>query len=151
MNPLLIAVLAGSRFSSINLAGEVISEVSASSPREAGIRVNVDGTIDKRIQSTSYSQIDASTDWVIPNGAASTDYEFRVTNVVWNSGASFNIIDASPEDVWINLTGGALEWSVIDATPGGTGTMDVDFDLQVRKGSGPVLSTGAYTLIAQYT
>jgi hypothetical protein len=135
----------------VTLSGEVQNEVSAFSPREVGIRVNTDGTIDKRTSSTTYTQIDSGTDWIIPNIDASTDYEFRVTNVVWTSGSSFNIIDASPEDVWIDLTGGALEWSAIDPTPGSGGKIDVTFDLEVRKGSGSTLDTAVFDLTANYT
>lgn len=45
----------------------------------AGIRINTDGTIDKLVDGV-YTQIDAATDWVIPNSGDKTNVRFRCTN-----------------------------------------------------------------------
>ena len=50
-----------SGYGSINLAGTSVSHAV-----KAGIRINTDGTIDKR-EGASYTQLAANTDWIIPN------------------------------------------------------------------------------------
>ena len=45
----------------------------------AGIRVNADGTIDKRIGAV-YTQIDSATDWGVPNGGITGNEEFFCTD-----------------------------------------------------------------------
>lgn len=49
----------------------------------AGVRVNTDGTIDKitgNASSPTYTQIDALTDYVIPNGSVTGNERFRCTD-----------------------------------------------------------------------
>lgn len=85
MHPLVLAAMTGApNLEVVTLSGEPIIFDADSDPvgpweSISGIRVNTDGTIDKyRLNTGGYSQIDASTDWIIPNGAASSLYEFRL-------------------------------------------------------------------------
>lgn len=123
----------------VTLSGEGIVHTNLGGVATAGLRVNTDGTLDKRV-GTSYFQIDSATDWIIPNNAAETDYEFRVTSV---TGDGFSSSPGS-DGTWFDLTGGALEWAQV--TNGQDET--TNFVLEVRKNGGATLDTGNYSLSA---
>lgn len=132
----------------LQLSDEVVNVSTSSENAIAGIRVNTDGTIDKR-ELGIYTQIDSATDWIIPNGAASSSYEFRITSVTFNIGSVF-FIQAAAANTWINMAA-AREWTVQDANPFGDGEVDVDFLLEVRLGSsGSAITNGSYTLKVNY-
>ena len=109
-----------------------------------GVRFNTDGTVDKRI--ATYTQIDVSTDWIIPNTAASGSYEVMTDN--WadtgGSGGGFNAA-AAAEGVWIALTANR-EWNV--QAVGGTGadSSKMTFDAHIRFNGGATLSSGTYSI-----
>jgi hypothetical protein len=132
----------------VNLSGEAtVTDASVSRACTAGIRVNSDGTIDKLINAT-YTQISAATDWIIPNGAASSDYDVRITGVTFNTGTVWDS-EASPEDVWINLGSDRL-WSVDDDSSTAVDNHDVSFTIEIRGPGGTTLSSGAYRIEALY-
>ena len=122
---------------------------SGSAGLPAGFRVNTDGTIDKREDGT-YTQLSASTDWIIPNAAANGVYQVRVTSVTSTGGtdSGFNTVEAATEDTWIALTANR-EWSCESIGTGGADSVGYDFDIQIRYGSGPVLATGSYSAISE--
>ncbi len=133
----------------VTLSGESIFQFSSSpsDPQTAGVRFNSNGTVQKR-EGASYVQIDASTDWIIPNGDANSTYDVRITNVVWTSGSAF-FVEAAAEDVWINL-GSNREWSVQDNTGTAAGSKDVSFTVEIRKDGGAVLDSATYSLSAEW-
>ena len=132
----------------VNLDGEaLISDVSASRACTAGIRVNADGTIDKLVHLT-YTQIDVATDWIIPNAAASSDYDVRITGVTFNTGTVFDAA-AAVEDTWIDLGSDRL-WSIDDNDSSATDNHDVSFTIEIRGPGGATLASGAYRLEALY-
>jgi len=130
----------------LTISGEPVSAVAGPTPRIAGIRINTDGTLDKRVGGT-YTQIDSGTDWIAPNGAARATHEFRIVDVVFNFGSSW-FVEAEVEDTWIDLTGGALEWSVRDNSSSASENVSVDFTLEGRQNGGATLDTGDFTLVA---
>ena len=84
----------------------------------AGVRINADGTIDKitgNASSPTYTQIDTTTDWVIPNGAATGDERFKCTdnNANLASGTTGTWL-AAPQQ-WYITHGGAIE-KLLDIT-----------------------------------
>lgn len=117
----------------VTLSGETISNVNGVS----GIRFNTDGTIDQRIDA-SYFQIDADTDWIIPNTRAGdgTGYEVRMTNLVGNS------FDSEPavEDAWVDLSSNR-EWHY---TPSASKSCTCDFE--IRLASSTTLASTGYTI-----
>ncbi len=132
----------------VTLSGRIVTVEEEIIAAIAGVRVNSDGTVDKR-ESAVFTQIDSATDWIIPNSAAPDDYEVRITNVVFNAGTGF-FVSAAAEDVWIVLTSDR-EWSVRDTDSSAGGNKDTDFTIEIRKGSsGGAIETGAYTLIADF-
>lgn len=128
----------GDPLETVTVSGESVTGLKLSGTATAGIRVNADGTIDKN-QNGIYSQIDAATDWIIPNGSASSLYEVRVTSVT----GSFSNAAAAP-NTWINL-GSNREWNVIQV---GEGSSTASFTLEIRYDGGAVLDSGTYFLTA---
>ena len=128
------------------LSGETIIDSITSRTATAGVRVNSDGTIDKLVN-TTYTQIDATTDWVIPNTAADGDHEVRITAVTFNEGAGFDV-EAEVEDTWIALSANRT-WAVVDSTDGPAGDKDVSFTIEIRI-FGTTVVSGSYRLIADY-
>lgn len=111
----------------------------------AGFRFNSDGTIDNRIQ-TTYTQINASTDWIIPNGAAPDDYEIMMTY----TGDAPTGTASYPASTWLAFsTYGNPEWYV-DAISDKT-QKDCVMTIQIRKGSGPVLASATFEMYSENT
>lgn len=145
MLPLVANFISKGNPGKVAISGE---SISGSDANPVGIRINTDGTIDSRANG-SYTQIDSTTDWIIPNGAANSDYEVRITNVVWTQGSAFTT-EAATEDTWIDMSA-AREWSVTDTNPSSPGIQDVTFDLEIRYGSsGSAMDSGSYTLLHDY-
>lgn len=130
----------------VKLSGE---NVSVTYESHAGIRVNTDGTVDKR-EGGTYTQIDGTTDWIIPNGDASSLYEVRVTNVSHTGGASGWSSAAAADNTWIAISANR-EWNVIADGPYTSDTRQANFDMQIRYNGGAVLTTGAYVLFSGET
>ena len=143
MLPILKAVLASrTNWYTLNLSGETgIDDLqSFPTPARSGIRINTDGTIDKREGST-YTQIDSGTDWIIPNSAAAANFEFRCTN----SGDTLNA-GSDAVDTWLDLSGGALEWFVSTSVD----AVSLNLTIEVRRGSsGAAVDSGVYTGTAE--
>jgi hypothetical protein len=57
----------------LTLSGGSAQDTDAGASATAGFRFNTDGTVD-RLQGSSYTQISAATDWIIPNQAADSTY-----------------------------------------------------------------------------
>jgi len=96
---------------------------------EHGVRINTDGTVDENVDG-SYSQIDAGTDWIIPNGSASALYEVRAT---LNSGS----LDTSAGvDVWLAISE-AREWATQSSA---------NLTLEIRFSGGASIDSGVYVL-----
>lgn len=124
----------------VTVSGEAVND-SDSGGATGGIRFNSDGTIDK-LEGASYSQIDSGTDWIIPNIAASGDFDVRCTNV--SSGTSDDwTTEPAAEDVWINL-GSDREWKMAVSAP--FGLHDLTCDFEVRYNGGAAEDTGTFTL-----
>jgi len=135
------AVSAGG--SKVNLAGEGVSDiVTDPSDAAAGFRFNTDGTIDNRIGSIAvYTQVDALTDWIIPNLHATALYEVRYTGL---TGDAFTT-EAAAADTWIALSA-AREWRIaITAVEARSNS----FTFEIRLGSGAVISSATYTVAVE--
>ena len=131
----------------VTLSGEPQWNTSNQNP--CGIRINADGTVDK-LENVTYTQLDASTDWIIPNSAANGVYQVRITNVVDVGGtdAGFNDEQAAAEDTWISLSSNR-QWSCVAVGATGADSVGYNFDVQIRYAGGPVLATGNYEFIAE--
>lgn len=134
------AVKAG--FAAVNLDGETIS-FSSTNNRWAGVRINTDGTVDRRGgASGTYTQIDSGTDWIIPNAAASSSYQvFCAVNSTTGNG-----LDAGSASTatWLDLSV-AREWFCARST---VGTDNANITISIRLGTGATIDSGTYDLTA---
>ena len=124
----------------VTVSGESINDtVSQPTDAIAGVRWNADGTVDKK-EALTFTQIDSGTDWVIPNGAASSDFEVRYTAL---TGDAFTTA-AAAEDTWIDL-GSARLWEIrSDAGD----NLSNSSTFEIRKNGGAVLDSATYTITA---
>lgn len=127
----------------VNLDGATaLAGVDTSAPYDsiAGIRFNTDGTIDLITGlngSVVYTQTDAATDWIIPNSAASVDYDVRF--VSYSGGTPFST-GATTTGNWIDL-GATRDW-FRNETDVRTDTSTCTFE--VRDPGGTTVDTGVY-------
>ena len=106
----------------------------------AGIRVNTDGTWDKftsTITTSSYTQIAPTTDWIIPNSAASSLYQFKLD--VTSNAPNFN---SDTTGVWHSMTG-PREWYYQSTT---LGSATCSWTLRVRYNGGAEIDSQALTV-----
>lgn len=124
----------------VSITGDTYYD-GAGGTAQAFVRFETDGTKDAK-DDAGTSQRDASTDWIIPNGAASSSYEIFATQT------SGDVPDAgsSAEDTWIDL-GTARRWGHIKST--GKGTSSGVWDIDIRFSGGPVLASGTFTTQAE--
>lgn len=93
--------------------------------------------------STSDSQINASTDWVIPNGLADAQYEVSATV---DSGDAVTNADGS----WLALGSDVVFSFDTGATgPGQIKTKSASMTVSIRFNGSVVLATNTYTLFAE--
>ena len=127
----LFAVLAApGRPGTVTLSGETITE--ADTPVTAlfsGMRVNSDGTIDKKTGDSgaggpTYTQIDAATDYVIPN-SASGGLKFKLSQ---NSGDTLDV-SSDALDAYLPASGNP-EWYFQEEVLSRTGnfTLSASYD-----------------------
>jgi len=120
----------------LTLSGETVYSPSNGSTATAGIRVNTDGTIDS-LKNATYAQIDSTTDWIVPNSAALSTDEVRVTGVTGTFTSS-----PGADGTWFDMSV-AREWTVEQAT---VGTKQTTFTLEVNRAGGATEDTGAYSI-----
>jgi hypothetical protein len=149
--PMLYRVLAF-RGGNVNLDGQsgIYSEDTVGPPwySASGIRVNTDGTIDRgqttngtSVSSIVWTQIDASTDWIIPNGDANGNYEFKL-DVTSNAPN----VNSDSTATWIAVDSGSqsssyLQWIREKST---SGIENWSWTLRIRYNGGAELDDGAY-------
>ena len=105
---------------------------------------NSDGTLDERDNNNTAVQINADTDWVIPNAAAPGLYRIRHTSA---TGDTAEFTAAGAINTYIALTS-SRTYQVIDTTPTNDGTRSVDYNIQIDDGAGNLLDSALMTLQA---
>lgn len=136
MSGVLNMLLASGPGGIVTVSGRVIADaVSDPDDAEVRLRFNSDGTVDTYTSSGGYSQIDSTTDWIIPNAFASGLYEIRATNnsASPDSGPAFgswHTLDSNREWIW---------------TQTAPGNKNIDVDIEIRYGSGNPLDSGNYS------
>jgi hypothetical protein len=104
---------------------------------------NTDGTRDEKDNSNAAIQILASTDWIIPNSAASSSYRIRHTSATGDTG---NFTPAGSINVWLSFSSQHL-YSVVDNSPTAGGN-SVTYNIQIDDGGGTALDSANQTLTA---
>lgn len=131
----------GAGIGTITVSGATISDNDSVVAR-AGVRVNNDGTIDRNVGGT-YTQISASTDWIIPNAHPGLTYHARLTVSSGDgptAGSSIN--------VW-HLTNDSPNWYIENTAndiQNGTWLIEISGD-----GGETVEDSGSYTVTADNT
>lgn len=112
----------------------------------AGVRVNADGTVDRHGSiGTAYGQMNAETDWIIPNEDASGLYEVRCT---LNSGTLEGSSDATGS--WLALSSDRL-WRVFDNSYPPATAETAELFIEIRYDGGSVLDSCTVNLSANRT
>lgn len=128
----------------VTVSGHTVSSTSSSGNSTATIRFNADGTVDQDENGVT-TQVDSATDWIVPNSAASSDYQIRYTNFTGSALLS----PPSAEDEWIDLSTDR-NFSLFRFS-GNLGTSSCTFTIEIREGTGSVLDSATYTLTAEVT
>lgn len=121
----------------VTLSGETIVDSDQGS---ALVRFNTDGTVDKVLTGVS-EQIDSGTDWIIPNGAAQSLYEFKWDQV---SGDPMNSGNMSVEGTWYALSTNRSVGLSVGVPIADSGVITVS----VRYNGGAVIDTANYDITA---
>lgn len=118
------------------LSGEtgIIGAETQPATSYAGVRINADGTVDKREDGT-YTQIDSATDYVIPNGAVTGSERFRCTDNNANLDAG-----SSATGTWLAAP---CEWFISNAAAP-IKNLDIDIEISIL-GDTTTDDTGNFT------
>ena len=113
------------------------------------LKFDADGNVYKKLNTGSYNQIDAGSNWIRPTTAAPDDYEIRYTNATGDTG---EITATAAEDTWFAFQSTSpasdFEISVTDTTILAA-NKSATFDIEIRKGaSGGADESASYTLTA---
>lgn len=124
----------------ITLTGADIEHtVGAPITPNAGLEIRADGTVwETQFNGLIETQLSPATDWIIPRNTAD-QYQVRFTNLVRTGPQS----SSAAEDVWFPLSSGNF---VMEYERFTNGTHTGTFDIQVRKGTGPVAGSGQYSI-----
>ncbi len=123
----------------VTVSGESINDVAAGARLyRAALVFRTDGTVDK-IENTTTTQIDSSTDWIIPNGDADSTYDVRYTS---NVGDALHSSTSLSEDTWGAMSTDRFFEQRTNDIEQKTST----FTIEVRKDGGSVIDSASYTL-----
>lgn len=128
----------------ITLSGETVNAFAFMSDARAELELRANGNMYRETNNAGAIQIDSATDWVRPASSAPGLYETRYTNLV---GDLLHAGTSSGENGWRAVSLGTYFWVQQDSTPTAGGE-DSTFDIQVREGTGPVIASFQYRLIA---
>jgi len=130
----------------VTLSGRNIS-YDTISPNNAYARVLIDNNglsyESKDEGSANYNQIHSTTDWVRPAAASPGTYQVRWTNAVGDA----LYFETAAEDTWWPMSSGDFTLTIRDTLTAG-GPNAVTFDIEIRDGTGPTLSSASYSLSA---
>ena len=145
MNPLMMLMAGAASHVTVKLSGGTLVANNVDADARIDLIIRQDGTVDKRENSVTITQLSAATDWIIPNGEAPDDYEVRYINA---TGDTADLNATSVEDTWYALS--TSDWFiwVIDTTTA-LGGKSATFTVEIRKGSsGSAITSASYTLSA---
>jgi hypothetical protein len=119
----------------VTVSGEsVFTDVHVSpDPGTAFVRFNTNGTVDSLVDGVT-TQIDASTDWIIPNSAASGLYEIMAHQ---NSGDA--VTPSAALDTWLALSS-SRQWGFSSTALNVTANLTIS----IRFNGGATLSSNTY-------
>jgi len=131
----------------VTLSGEFVN-VQPNWEDVAGIYVYGTGTYVGKIrkrEGTTYTVIDGTTDWVIPNSSGSdTNYDIKCT-ITADVGGSSGFTINSGTGTWLQLGGFTRSWGVQADGPYGADSRDITFTLEISDdGGSTTLDSASY-------
>ena len=141
--PQAAAAQQGASSAVVTLSGDSNSAFNFGADANAYHFANPDGTFDERDNNNAAIQINVSTDWVIPNGAAPGSFRIRHTSAVGDTGSDW--FPAGAINTYISLTV-IRAYRVRDQSTFFGGN-SVTYTLEIDDGS-VSQDTGSYTLTA---
>lgn len=130
----------------ITVSGETISHsVSNGNTARAAVRVNVDGTIDKLVNVT-FTQIDASTDWRIPN-ANGAGFWVQFTKGILDPAPNYNP-DSTVLGTWYELDTVSRRVGYEDSGPDSESSGTITVKISDDSSGSPVLDQANYPCAA---
>jgi hypothetical protein len=127
----------------VTVSGDSFTAFNVGADAQAFMIWNQDGTRDEKQNADAATQVFASTDWVIPNGAAPGSNRIRHTSA---TGDTADFTPAGTINVYLALTSNRL-YDVLDTTAAAA-SKSVTFNIQIDDGAGNVLSQASQTLTA---
>ncbi len=125
----------------VTLSGATITAIVTIGISQAKLWVIADGTLWEETSNGGSVQLDAETDWIIPNEDADSSFDVRYINHVGDELVQWD--DFSVEGTWVDISV-SRQLVLITAFDGPDKTCT--FDLQIRKDGGEVLATASFTL-----
>ena len=125
----------------VTLSGDSNSAFAFGSNATAYHYANSDGTFDEKDNSSPNIQINASTDWVIPNSAAPGTYRIKYSSMTGDTGDYVGSIST----VYAALT--SSRYAAVQDTTIISGGKSITFTLHIDDGT-TEQDTGSYTLTA---
>lgn len=138
-----IPLIVSGKPETVTVSGETIEHGSGGGGAYAGVRFNLDGTIDKR-EGGTYSQIDTATDWVRPESVYAGTYHLRWTQTSGSVGVS-----PFAAGVWTAMSGGPHEWYEVEVG-GSIDSCSITIDVSDDGGT-TTLDSGLFQLTADDT
>lgn len=127
----------------VTVSGEHVDDFGINREGRAVIVFRQDGTVDKIVNATP-TQIDVSTDWIIPNNAAPSNYEIRYTGL---TGDPLDASTSAAENIWRQVTLG--DYFFEQRAPNNLDNFESTITIEVRKGSsGGALDSATYVIHA---
>jgi len=127
----------------VTLSGQVVTNIDSPAPVSASIQIRSTGGVFRGLDG-AYAQVDTSTDWIIPNSAASGPGTYHVRATL--NSSSGTATRTGTLGSWEALTS-TRTWE-LTKTSTGTATWDLDIEISDDGGS-TTLSTALYELTAQ--
>ena len=140
----LFFLLPSAGVATVTLTDATISHVTAAPAAVALVTINTDGTVDKT-EGVTVTQLNPTTDWIIPNEKASSQYEVK-----WDviSGTTPNTKTTWPDEAtYVDIS----TVRTIGHTLGTTATVGCVLRISIRRNGGAVIDTADFTLNAQVT
>ena len=105
------------------------------------LKFDQDGNVYEKDTPGSYTQLEASTDWVVPETDAE-DFQIR-----YISASGTGLSSSGTENVWHLMSAGDFIMTIADNTTG-DGPETASFTIEIRFGTNPTLANVIYTLAA---
>ena len=129
------------------LSGGTYATETNVNPTTASFKFDTDGKVYTRQNADGFVQVSPLTDWIRPASEAPSDYQIRFTSLTGDTG-SFTATTAT-EDAWQALSTQVV-FTVDDTTALQTNEKSCTFTVEIRKGTGPTITSASYTLTTNY-